>query len=121
MVLKHNPTQNIGWVKRRFNGMLRDLHYALITSLIGKDTFLYIRSSIITADIDASMGTYSLYVSLRTDDMADYRRIASYLRQSPKNYDLILTSHPEHDTMPPCDSHPDSSPTVPQPATSATF
>ncbi len=114
------PTQHRGWIHRRFNGMLRDLQYGIMLSMVGKNVFISGRHFIILPDLHTDLSTYTLHITMPNASEADYHKIAHYLAKSKNNYCVLLTRTTEPDTIPPCDSHPETSPNSPPPATSAT-
>jgi hypothetical protein len=114
------PTQNRGWIHRRFNAMLRDLQYGIMHSMLGTEFYRRAPYSIIHGELNADLSTYTLLITMPAAGKSDYHKIAHYLAKSKKNYCVLLTHTTEPDTIPPCDSHPETSPTVPPPATSAT-
>ena len=103
------PTQHKRWIHRRFNGMLRDLHYGIMHSMVETD-------SIWCGLVNPDHSTYTLLVTMHHASESDYHKIAHYLAKSNKNYIVVLTNAAESDTIPPCESHPDTSPTSPPPA-----
>ena len=114
------PTQHRGWIHRRFNGMLRDLQYGIMCSMIGTDFYRRAPDSITHGELHSDLSTYTLHITMPAAGESDYHKIAHYLAKSKKNYIVLLTNAPESDTIPPCESHPDTSPTSPPPATSLT-
>ena len=116
--VNHKPTQSVSWIKRRFNAMLRDLHYGIMYSMIGKNSFLAPQSAYITAELE-TLSIYKLHVSMRVDDPKVYDSIVQYLSKSNKIYRFSLTTTQTHAKMEVCDTHA-TTPTDPQPVTSAT-
>ena len=112
------PTLHGGWISRRFNGMLRDLQYGIMHSMLGAD--FYRLRPITHGELHIDLSTYTLHVTMPAAGESDYHKIAHYLAKSKKNYIVYLTDASESDTIPPCESHPDTSPTSPPPATSLT-
>lgn len=117
---QYNPTKSLAWIKRRFNGMMRDVQYGIMMSMVGTDLFSKGPHSYIHADISADLQTYILHITMPAAGMREFQAIANYLAKSNKNYIVCLTPTTTSGRMEPCESHPDTSPTSPPPVTSAT-
>jgi hypothetical protein len=98
--------------------MVRDGNRALMYAVIRRPVEDYIH-----ADFQAEMPdltTYILHMEIPKQDFQMFLKIAEFLKAANKNYGILLTTPCDSDTIPPCDSHPETSPNSPPPATSAT-
>jgi hypothetical protein len=117
---QYNPTKSLAWIKRRFNGMMRDVQYGIMMSMVGTELFSKGPHSYIHADISADLQTYILHITMPAAGMREFHAIAHYLAKSNKNYTVCLTPTTTSGRMEPCESHPDTSLIDPPPVTSAT-
>lgn len=117
---QYKPTKSLGWIKRRFNGMLRDVQYGIMMSMVGTELFSKGPHSYIHADISADLQTYTLHICMPAAGMKEFHAIAHYLAKSKKNYIVCLTPTTTSGTIESCETHPDTSLIDPPPVMSAT-
>ena len=58
------PTQNRGWIHRRFNAMLRDLQYGIMCSMVRTDFYRRAPYSITHGELHADLSTYTLHITM---------------------------------------------------------
>jgi hypothetical protein len=97
--------------------MLRDLNYAVMVALIGKQDFQFLRNGYITADLPDEE-TYTLVCTFPDLEDKDYEQIVDYFKKTRKNYAVRLIPNTKSDTIEPCDT-PSTNPTTQPPATLA--
>lgn len=111
VIRKDRPPKTIAWARRRINETVRSLNFALAMSLVTKpQTALLGTECYCSVSKDYGEMTFVMEFDPRGWTRQEVEKFANYMKSSKNVVSVILTAAPRQDTMPSCDTTPNTEP-----------